>query len=102
MCIRGSGGRLRSPATTPWRSQLGVERTRCLRYYSNISSKAAFPAACGLRGGVHVGEGVPLNSATSAEAGGKTGAVARLEVDAAHRLATARGLLRRLEDRASG
>jgi hypothetical protein len=49
-----------------------------------------------------VGEGVSLSSATSAEAGGKTGAVARLEVDAAHRLATARGLLRRLEDRAAG
>ena len=36
------------------------------------------------------------------EADGKTGAVARLEVDAAHRLATARGLLRRLEDRTAG
>ena len=49
-----------------------------------------------------MGEGVSLSSAISAEVGGKTGAVARLEVDAAHRLATARGLLRRLEDRAAG
>ena len=49
-----------------------------------------------------MGEGVSLSAAAGAEAGGKTGAVSRLEVDAARRLATARGLLRRLEDRAAG
>ena len=49
-----------------------------------------------------MGEGVSLSVAAGAEAGGKTGAVSRLEVDAARRLATARGLLRRLEDRAAG
>jgi hypothetical protein len=48
-----------------------------------------------------VGEGVALSSAIGAEAGAAGSAVDR-EVDVAHRLAMARGLLRRLEDRAAG
>jgi hypothetical protein len=76
-----------------------VERALHSRYDSNISSNAVFPAASSRRGGVRVGE-VALSSAIGAGVE-DTGAPAGREVDAAHRLATARGLLRRMEDRAA-
>jgi len=49
-----------------------------------------------------VGEGVALSSATGAGADRRAGAASGGEREAAHRLATARGLLRSLEDRAAG